>query len=116
LPWLLRTRRQYARGAGIQGIETRSIDWIPDNERHGKVWHQASLWFLGNFQYFTIPIGFIGPLAEDLNGVDISWIVGAVVTGVAYWLLTRNLDVAAEQAAIDRSDAELRTITSAAST
>jgi hypothetical protein len=35
---------------------------------------------------------------------------------VAYWLLTRNLDVAAEQAAIDRSDAELRRISSAAST
>jgi hypothetical protein len=32
---------------------------------------------------------------------------------VAYLLLTRNLDVAAEQAAIDRSDAELRSITSA---
>jgi len=24
-------------GAGIRGIEVRSIDWIPDNERHGKV-------------------------------------------------------------------------------
>jgi hypothetical protein len=46
--------------------------------------------------------------------VDISWIVGAVVTFVAYLLLTRNLDVKAEQAAIDRSEAELRAITSAA--
>lgn len=43
------------------GIEKHSIDWIPDKERHGKLWHQAPLWFLGNFQYFTIPIGFIGP-------------------------------------------------------
>jgi NCS1 family nucleobase:cation symporter-1 len=46
---------------GIRGIEARSIDWIPDDERHGKLWHQTPLWFLGNFQYFSIPIGFVGP-------------------------------------------------------
>src|SRR6478672_7943752 len=46
---------------GISGVETRSIDWIPENERHGKLWHQLPLWFLGNFQYFSIPIGFVGP-------------------------------------------------------
>ena len=44
-----------------RGIETRSIDWVPEDERHGRIWHQAPLWFLGNFQYFSIPIGFIGP-------------------------------------------------------
>ncbi len=47
---------------GLLGqIEVHSIDWIPDTERHGKTWQQAMLWFLGNFQYFTIPIGFVGP-------------------------------------------------------
>jgi hypothetical protein len=45
--------------------------------------------------------------------VDISWIVGAVVTAVVYILLTRNLDTGAEQAAIGRSDAELRSIDAA---
>ena len=47
--------------SGIRGIEERSIDWVPDRERHGKLWHQTPLWFLGNFQYFSIPIGFVGP-------------------------------------------------------
>jgi len=42
-------------------IEARSIDWVPETERHGRIWHQAPLWFLGNFQYFSIPIGFVGP-------------------------------------------------------
>jgi purine-cytosine permease-like protein len=56
---------------------------------------------------------YTGPLANLLNGVDIAWLVGAVVTAVAYLLLTRNLDVAAEQAAIERSDEELRRMTSA---
>ncbi|MDD2706312.1 MAG: cytosine permease [Acidocella sp.] len=43
------------------GIETRSIDFVPVAERHGKVAHQGPFWFLGNFQFFTIAIGFIGP-------------------------------------------------------
>jgi NCS1 family nucleobase:cation symporter-1 len=43
------------------GIETRSIDYVPETERHGKVSQQGPFWFLGNFQFFTIAIGFIGP-------------------------------------------------------
>jgi NCS1 family nucleobase:cation symporter-1 len=45
-------------------IESRSIDYVPEDERHGKVWHQGPFWFLGNFQFFTITIGFIGPGPE----------------------------------------------------
>ena len=70
--------RVRTQGASIQGIETRSIDWIPDNERHGKVWHQAPLWFLGNFQYFTIPIGFIGPAF----GLSLGWTIVAGTVGI----------------------------------
>jgi purine-cytosine permease-like protein len=57
---------------------------------------------------------YTGPLASDLNSVDISWIVGAVVTAVVYWALTRNLNAAAEQTAVAESDAGLRQIDSAA--
>ena len=42
-----------------KGVEVRSIDWVPEQERHGKLWHQAPLLFLGNFQYFTIAVGFV---------------------------------------------------------
>ena len=59
--------------SGISGIEVRSIDWIPDSERHGKVWHQGPFWFLGNFQYFTIPIGFIGPSLGSVAVAGRSW-------------------------------------------
>ena len=65
-------------GASIQGIERRSIDWIPDSERHGKAWQQAPLWFLGNFQYFTIPIGFIGPSL----GLSLPWTIVAGTAGI----------------------------------
>jgi purine-cytosine permease-like protein len=47
--------------AKLAGIEARSIDWVPLRERHGRVSDQARFWFLGNFQFFTIAIGFIGP-------------------------------------------------------
>lgn len=61
-----------------KGIEVRSIDWVPDHERHGKLWHQAPLWFLGNFQYFSIPIGFIGPSL----GLSLWWTILASVIGI----------------------------------
>jgi nucleobase:cation symporter-1, NCS1 family len=42
-------------------IERKSIDYVPDGERHGRVSDQVSFWFLGNFHFFTIAIGFVGP-------------------------------------------------------
>jgi nucleobase:cation symporter-1, NCS1 family len=42
-------------------IESKSIDYIAEDERHGRVIDQAPFWFLGNFHFFTISIGFVGP-------------------------------------------------------
>lgn len=53
--------RSDAASAKIKGIELRSIDYVPENERHGRVADQGPFWFLGNFQFFTIAIGFVGP-------------------------------------------------------
>jgi len=61
-----------------KGVEIRSIDWVPENERHGKLWHQAPLWFLGNFQYFSIPIGFVGPSL----GLSLWWTIFASIIGI----------------------------------
>ena len=69
---------------GLLGqIEVHSIDWIPDTERHGKTWQQAMLWFLGNFQYFTIPIGFVGPAL----GLSLGWSILAGALGIAFGTL-----------------------------
>jgi purine-cytosine permease-like protein len=43
------------------GPEVKSIDYVTASERHGRVFDQGPFWFLGNFQFFTIAIGFIGP-------------------------------------------------------
>ena len=39
---------------------------------------------------------FVGPIATAMNDVDLAWVVGLVVTGVAYFALARSIDVAAE--------------------
>src|SRR6204780_4970918 len=52
--------RSTAGAAGL-AIERKSIDYNPESERHGRVIHQAPFWFLGNFHFFTIAIGFVGP-------------------------------------------------------
>src|SRR6202035_284629 len=67
----------------LNQIEVHSIDWIPDTERHGRTWQQAMLWFLGNFQYFTIPIGFVGPSL----GLSLGYSILAGVLGIAFGTL-----------------------------
>jgi hypothetical protein len=41
------------------GLEVRSIDYVPLNERHGKVWHLGPLWFMSNAQIATLAVGLI---------------------------------------------------------
>ena len=47
-------------------IEHKSIDYVAEHERHGRVIDQGPFWFLGNFHFFTIAIGFVGP-SMDLS-------------------------------------------------
>jgi nucleobase:cation symporter-1, NCS1 family len=42
-------------------VEHKSIDHVSESERHGRVIDQVPFWFLGNFHFFTIAIGFVGP-------------------------------------------------------
>src|SRR5450830_590391 len=59
-------------------IETRSIDYVPRNERHGKVWHQAPFWFTGNFVLTTLVTGFTGAAL----GLSLVYAILAIVIGV----------------------------------
>ena len=42
-------------------VESHSIDFIPEHERTDKLSSQGPFWFLGNFTFFTMTIGFVGP-------------------------------------------------------
>jgi nucleobase:cation symporter-1, NCS1 family len=77
------TVEEEQQGGLLGQIEVHSIDWIPDTERHGKTWQQAMLWFLGNFQYFTIPIGFVGPSL----GLSLGWSILAGTLGICFGTL-----------------------------
>lgn len=60
-------------------IETRSIDYIPRTERHGKVWHQGPFWFTGNFVLTTMVTGFTGATL----GLAFIYSVMAIFIGVS---------------------------------
>jgi nucleobase:cation symporter-1, NCS1 family len=64
-------------------IESRSIDYVPDDERHGKVSHQGPFWFVGNFQPFTLALGFVGPSL----GLSLGWTILAGIAGIAFGTL-----------------------------
>jgi nucleobase:cation symporter-1, NCS1 family len=67
----------------ISGIESRSIDFVPLEERHGRAWHQAPFWFTGGFVLPSMLIGFIGPGL----GLSLGWTLLAVIAGMAFGTL-----------------------------
>jgi nucleobase:cation symporter-1, NCS1 family len=64
--------------AKISGIEVRSIDYVPLNERHGQLWHLGPLWFMSNAQIATLAVGVLGVT----TGGNLIWSLIAVVLGV----------------------------------
>jgi nucleobase:cation symporter-1, NCS1 family len=58
-------------------IETRSIDYVPLAERHGKVWHLWPVWFSGGAHLVTLAVGVVGIAL----GGNFLWTTIAVVLG-----------------------------------
>ncbi|MBS0254392.1 MAG: cytosine permease [Proteobacteria bacterium] len=58
-------------------VETRSIDYVPLAERHGKAWHLWPIWFMGDAHLATLATGAIG----ILQGLDFFWTALAVLGG-----------------------------------
>ena len=63
--------------ATIAGVEVRSIDYVPLDERHGKVWSQGPLWFMSNAQIATLAVGTFSAGA----GGNLIWSLLAIVLG-----------------------------------
>jgi purine-cytosine permease-like protein len=57
--------------------------------------------FVAMIPFFSTGL-FSGWVANAASGADFSLFVGLPVAGILYWVLCRNLDVAAEQALADR--------------
>jgi purine-cytosine permease-like protein len=61
-------------------IESRSIDFVPEAERHGRVRDQGPFWFLSNFHFFAIAIGFVGPsLGLSLAATAVAGVLGIII-------------------------------------
>lgn len=58
-------------------VETRSIDYVPLAERHGKVWHLWPVWFTGDAHLATLATGAI----SVASGLDLFWSALAVIGG-----------------------------------
>jgi purine-cytosine permease-like protein len=46
--------------------------------------------------FFSAGTLFVGPIAQAMDGADVSLFIGLPVAGVLYWALTRNVNVAEE--------------------
>jgi NCS1 nucleoside transporter family len=57
--------------------------------------------------FFSAGKLYVGPVARAMHGADISMFIGLPVAGGLYWLLTRNVDVEAEQRLAEQQTAEL---------
>jgi len=62
------------------GIELRSIDWVPHDERHGEVWHLGGVWFSGNAELTTTASGV---LAISLGG-NLIWTMIGLLLGTLF--------------------------------
>ncbi len=60
-----------------QLIESRSIDYVPLAERHGKVWHLWPVWFSGEAHLATLAVGALGIVL----GGNLAWTAIAVIAG-----------------------------------
>lgn len=64
------------------GIEAHSIDYIPEEERHGSAWRQGPFWFVANFGIFSVALGFIGPgLGLSLGATILAGALGTLFGG-----------------------------------
>ena len=68
-------------------VETRSIEQVPHEERHGQAWQLGPFWFTGNFVLTTMATGFIGPA----SGLAALHAIIAIVLGVALGTLCMAL-------------------------
>ncbi|MEV5735915.1 cytosine permease [Streptomyces sp. NPDC052292] len=63
--------------SGVSGLEVRSIDYVPLDERHGRLWHLGPLWFMSNAQIATLAVGLI----SITEGGNLIWSLLAIVVG-----------------------------------
>lgn len=65
---------------GIRGIESRSIDFIPPEERYGHPRSQFYIWFGSNMTVLAMSTGAFAPTL----GLNLAWSIVAIVFGLLF--------------------------------
>lgn len=65
---------------GALSVESRSIEYVPLAERHGRVWHQGPFWFMANAELLTLASGLVGVSL----GLSLGWSLLAIALGVLF--------------------------------
>ena len=71
------TKSWQDRFGGLTRIEARSSDYVPQAERHGKVWHQGPFWFMAEAELLTLASGFVG----GSLGLSLAWSLLSIALG-----------------------------------
>jgi hypothetical protein len=100
LPQMLQSRAQF----GYRGVVVPLLAPLSWRGILAYVLGLASIVPFANLTFFQ------GPAVAALNGVDISWVVGIVVTSAVYFGVTRSLDLSKDEQAISESQAELQAL------
>ncbi len=66
---------------------------------NGKAIAAYALGILVQIPFMNTPL-YAGPVAEELGGADLSWIIGLVATGPVYYLLARRRTLAPSELAM----------------
>jgi purine-cytosine permease-like protein len=48
---------------------------------------------------------YVGPLAKALGNIDVAWLVGLIVSGIAYYLFSRSINLQREESVIRHIEA-----------
>ncbi|GAA2604473.1 cytosine permease [Dactylosporangium fulvum] len=68
------------RGPRSELVESASIEWIPLDLRKGNAWSITPFFFVANWSFFTIALGFTGPSL----GLSLGWTLVAGVAGMVF--------------------------------
>lgn len=81
----------------------------PNGMYHRWSWRGLTAYFVGfaAMMPFAIVGTTEGPVAKAMGGIDISMLVGLIVSSIVYVLVCRGIDLAAERAQVEAADAGL---------
>ena len=65
------------------------------------------LGFAASLPFWVLPGIWTGPLGNVLQGIDVAWLVGLIVSGTIYYALSRSLNVDAEMDEVEASEQKL---------